>query len=411
MEFPKLIKIRQKFDTSKITDIENEILNEFGLIEADKKIKQGMNIAVTAGSRGISNIDLIISTICKYVKSKGANPFVVPAMGSHGGATAEGQIKILEKLGITKESVNAPIVSSMEVVKLGDTSNKSPVYMDKNAYNSDGIIVVNRVKPHTDFSGPTESGLLKMIAVGLGKQKGCASMHTYGLGETIPKAAKVALKKAPILMGLAILENSKDETYKLKAVLPESFEEQEKKLLIEAKSIVPKIPCDYLDILVVNEMGKTYSGTGMDTKVIGRMKVFGEVEPEKPSIKKVVVLNLSESSYGNALGIGLADITTKKLVDAIDYDAMYANIISTTFLERGKTPVTLPDDENAIYTALNTIGSVKPENAKLAIIHNTLNLEELYVTESVLSSINAESIEVLDTNVIVKFNEKGNLII
>lgn len=408
-DYPKLYKIRQKFDNTKIENITEEIIKELDLINAKNIINPGMKIAVTAGSRGISNIALIIKSICSYIKECGANPLVIPAMGSHGGATAEGQEKVLKKLGITEETVGAPIASSMEVIQLGTTPNGSPVYMDANAYNSDGIIVVNRVKPHTDFIGDTESGLLKMISVGLGKAKGCSAMHDYGLTNTIPQAARIALKKAPILLGMAILENSKDETYKLKALLPEKLEEEEKGLFKEAKSLVPKIPIDRLDILVVEEMGKMFSGTGMDTKVIGRMKVYGEKEPESPSINKIVVLNLAESSYGNALGVGLADITTKKLVDSIDYEAMYANLLPTTFLERGKIPVTMASDEKAIEAAFNTIGSVKPMEAKLAIIKNTLNLKELYVTEAALNEIDKDSIEILEQEIEIKFDENGNL--
>lgn len=408
-DYPKLYKIQQKFNNAKIDNIEEEIIKELNSINGKYIIKPGMRIAITAGSRGISNIALIIKAICSFVKENGAEPIVIPAMGSHGGATAEGQENVLKKLGITEEAVGAPIVSSMEVVELGKTSNGSPVYMDENAYKSDGIILVNRVKPHTDFIGDTESGLLKMISVGLGKEKGASAMHGYGLASTIPSAAKIALEKAPILMGMAILENSKDETYKIKALLPEYIEKEEKELFKEAKNLVPKIPTDKLDILIVEEMGKMFSGTGMDTKVIGRMMVFGEEEPESPSINKVVVLNLSEASHGNALGIGLADITTKKLVDSIDYEEMYANLLATTFLERGKIPVTMANDEKAIESAFKTIGSIKPTCAKLAIIKNTLNLKELYVTESVLNEINKDKIKILEQGIEIKFDQEGNI--
>ncbi|MCY6484129.1 lactate racemase domain-containing protein [Clostridium aestuarii] len=407
MEYPKMYKVRQNFDNSKIRDIKKEIIKECGLINIGEKITPGMKIAVTAGSRGISNISEIIKIVCDYLKNLGAHPFIIPAMGSHGGASANGQVNVLKKLGITEKSMGYPIFSDMETIFLEQTEDGAPVYMDKNAYYSDGIVVVNRIKPHTDFNGDTESGLLKMISVGLGKAKGCSSMHTYGLRKTIPKAAKIAMDKAPILFGIAILENSKDETYKLKAVLPDEFEKVEKKLLNEVKNIVPKLPSDFYDILIIKEMGKMFSGTGVDTKVIGRMMVFGEEEPKKPVIKKIVILNLSDSSYGNALGIGLADITTKKLVDKIDFDAMYANVIPTTFLSRAKIPITMINDKKAIETAFETIGSVIPKEAKIAIIDNTLQLEELYVSEMVLKDL--DKIQILNSDVSLKFDDQGNI--
>lgn len=405
----KLTKIKQKFNTAKIGNIEEEIYEQFNSIDATRNIKQGMKIAVTAGSRGIANIDMIIFSVCKYLKEAGGEPFIVPAMGSHGGATAEGQINVLKKLGITEETMGVPIISSMEVMELGRTSNNAPVYMDKNAYYADGIVVVNRVKPHTDFRAKTESGLLKMISVGLGKEKGARSMHSHGLSSTIPEAAKISIKKASIMMGLAITENAKEETWKLEAIYPESFEKREAELLLEVQNNIPRLPSDVLDVLVVGEIGKMFSGTGMDTKVIGRMKILGEEEPEIPAIKKIVAADLADSSYGNALGIGLADITTKKLVDAIDFEATYANTIPTTYLERSKIPVTMKNDKHAIEVALSTIGDVDPDKVKMAIIKNTLDIQELYVTSDVLTDIDSDKIEIMCEDVPLTFDNEGNL--
>lgn len=412
MSFPKVYKIKQKFNTDKIENIEEEIRSQFDKIRVQDIVKPDMRVAVTAGSRGIANIQRILRTVCEYLKSLGAHPFIVPSMGSHGGATAAGQVKVLEKLGITEESIGVPILSSMDVVELGETSKGVKVYMDKIAYNSDGIVVVNRVKPHTDFSGEIESGLLKMIAVGLGKDKGCSAMHAGGLADTIPEAAKMALEKAPILFGLAILENSNDETYKLKALLPMDFEREEKLLLKEAKSLVPKLPVDELDILVVQKMGKNYSGTGMDTKVIGRVRVFGEREPEVPRINKIVVLDLDEKSYGNALGVGLADIITRRLYEKIDFNVTYANTIPTTYLERAKIPIVISDDREAILTALKTIGNVPIKEVKLAIIKNTLHLDELYMTKAAINAIRDKSaVEIIKEDVELTFDEKNCLML
>ena len=248
MEFEKKIDIddirlnlvSQKFNTFKIEDVRDEVFRELDRLNAKDLITPNMKIAITAGSRGISNIPIIMKAICDYIKDAGGDPFIVPSMGSHGGATAEGQRHVLTELGITEESMGCPILSSMDVVKLGETDRKVPVYMDKNAYSADGIVVVNRIKPHTDFNSDTESGLLKMIAVGLGNAKGCATMHSYGLRTSIPATAKVSMKAVNIMFGLGIVENSRDETYKLKALLPEDFEREEKELLKEAKEIVPK---------------------------------------------------------------------------------------------------------------------------------------------------------------------------
>lgn len=407
MEFPCLYHIRQKFNTEKITEIESEIIRQFEQIQAKELLKPGMRIAVTAGSRGIANIPRIIRTVCDFLKAHQTQPFIVPAMGSHGGATAEGQVKVLSKLGITEETMGVPIVSDMTVVEIGHTPHSVPVYMDKNAYNADGIVVVNRVKPHTDFFDEIESGLMKMIAVGLGKEKGATTMHARGLATNILESARVSLANAPILFGLAIVENAKDETYKLKALLPKDFEAEEKKLLQEAKQIVPHIPADSLDVLVVQEMGKMYSGTGMDTKVLGRIRVFGETEPSSPVINKVVVLDLADNSYGNALGVGLADITTKRLVDKIDFQATYANLIPTTYLERGKIPVVMANDREAIDLAMRTAGDVTPETVKIAVIHNTLHLEELLVSAPLLQAIK-DPVEVLGPWE-MSFTEDGSL--
>lgn len=387
MELPKIVKIRQKFNTSRIEDIPAEVRKQLEAINIEDMAKPGMRIAVTAGSRGIANIALIIKTVCDILKEHGAEPFIVPAMGSHGGATAEGQVKVLAKLGITESTMEVPIISSMEVVEVGRTENGAPVYMDKNAFNADGIAVVNRVKPHTDFSGEIQSGLMKMMAVGLGKHAGCSTMHAYGLAKTIPAAARVDLQKAPILFGLGIVENSKDETYKIKAVLPAELEEQDKMMLRESMSMVPQLPVDDIDLLVVGKMGKMISGTGMDTKVIGRIRVEGEKESERPRIRRLVVLDLDDNSYGNALGVGLADITTRRLFDKIDFKATYANVIPTTYLERGKIPIIMDNDEEAVKTALSTIGRLDSAEARVIIIKNTLHLEEMFVSTKVLDEI------------------------
>lgn len=408
MNYPQMYKIKQKFPTEKLEDITREIGNQFDSIELNKKIKTGGRYAVTAGSRGISNLNLIIKSVCDYIKNCGATPFIVPSMGSHGGATGQGQAELLTHFGITQDKMEAEIISSMDVVTLGATSNGAPVYMDKNAYYSDGIIVVNRVKPHTDFTGNNESGIVKMVAVGLGKEKGASAMHYFDLATTIPLAYEIARKNSPILAGLAIIENTKDETSILKAVKPEDFLEQDAELLKKAYKNVPRLPADDIDVLIVKQMGKEFSGTGMDTKVIGRIYIDGIEEPIVPKIKRLVVLNLSDHSGGNALGMGLADITTKTMLSRIDFNKTFANLFPTTYLKRGKTPVFTDTDKQSYELALKTAGNIKPENAKVVIIENTLHLEEFYVSSAVLEDIKNKDIQILE-QINTYFDEKGNL--
>lgn len=389
-QYPKMFRIRQNIKVEKIDDLRLEVFNQLDSLNLKSIIKPGNEIAVTAGSRGISNIDKIIKHVCDYVKSLNGIPFIVPAMGSHGGATAEGQRLVLKKLGITEETMGCEIRSSMDTVQLENAENGAPVYMDKNAFNSDGIISVNRIKPHTDFLASNESGIVKMVAVGLGKEKGASAMHGFDLASTIPLAFNVALKHAPIIAGLGIIENSKDETYMIKAVLPENFIQEDADLLKIAIQQVPRLPYDDIDVLVVKEMGKMYSGTGVDTKVIGRIRVQGVPEPKSPNVNKMIILRLSPYSYGNALGIGLADITTKELVDKIDYESMYVNLIATTYLERGKVPPHFDTEKSAIDVAFKTLGKIKSEDSRVMIIENTLHLTELIVSESIYKEIKNE---------------------
>ena len=391
--YPELYRVKQQLEKRCISDVKTEVYKELDKLNIGDKV-QNKTIGVTAGSRGICNIDKIVKSIVDYVKEHGGKPFIIPAMGSHGGATAEGQTEVLHGYGITEESMGCPIKSSMETVELGTTENGAPVYFDKTAYESDGVIVCNRVKPHTDFSADNESGIVKMIAIGLGKEKGCSAMHAFGLAKTIPLSAKVSLKKAPILCGLGIVENSCDETYLIEGVEPEDFIEADARLLKLSKELVPHLPDDDIDLLIVKEIGKMYSGTGMDTKVIGRIRVRGEIEPEKPDIKMLVALRMNEHSYGNALGIGLADITTKSLVDQIDQKSMYSNLIATTFLERGKIPVYFDTEKESIENAMNVLsrqGAVK----RMIIVENTLNIETLIVSKDIYEA-HKDRLEILE---------------
>ena len=406
--YPKMYLVRQHLNSEKIADIKAAVWGELDRIGIREKIKKDSEIAVCAGSRGINNIDKIVKAAVDYVFDCGANPFIVPAMGSHGGATAQGQKDVLHKYGIDEETMGCEVRSDMEPVLLGEAENGAPVYFDKNAYGSDGIIVVNRVKPHTDFLAKNESGVVKMCAVGLGKEKGATAMHGYNLGETIPLSFKVSLEKAPYLAGIAIIENSVDETYMIKAMKPENFLEEEAELLEVAKQQVPHFPVDRLDVLIVKEMGKMYSGTGVDTKVIGRIMVQGVPEPETPKISKIALLRLSPNSYGNAVGIGLVDLTTQKLVDDIDYEAMYINLVPTTYLERGKVPPHFATEEETVGAAFRTLGRIKSEEARVIVCENTLHINKLLVSEAVYNEIK-DKVDLLDEDVKWTYNDNSEL--
>jgi len=414
IDFPKMVKIRQKFRAPVIKDVKGEVSKQIKNSRLKERIKPKDKVAITAGSRGIRHIAEIITTVVKEVKDLKGDPFIVPSMGSHGGATAEGQIAVLKSYGITEDSVGAPILSSMEVVKVGEIKGDVPVFMDKIAFNSDAIIVVNRVKPHTSFRGPVESGLMKMLAIGLGNHAGASLVHSFGsrgLREMVPAAARVMLKKAKVALGIAILENAYDETAKIVAVEPEDFEKVEPGLLEEARQLMPHLPFDEIDLLIVDEIGKNISGTGMDTNIIGRLMIRGEKEFEKPQIDKIVVLDVTPESHGNAIGVGLADITVKRLVDKIDYHATYTNVLTSGFLNRANIPPTFQTDKEAIATALRTFKRIKPQRARVVRIKNTLHLERVYISEALLEEAKErEDIEILGELEEMAFDSEGNLL-
>ncbi|PKP61166.1 DUF2088 domain-containing protein [Candidatus Atribacteria bacterium HGW-Atribacteria-1] len=393
MENLKLIKIHQKFDNKKLNNIPEFICKELKRIQLDRKIMPGMKVGITVGSRGIDNLQLIIKSIIYEIKKRKGIPFIVTSMGSHGGATAEGQKEILTNYGITEESMGVPIKASMEVVKLGRLENGLPVYFDKIAYNADGIIVVNRVKVHTAFKAEIESGLHKMLSVGLGNHEGAKLVHylgVKGIQDYMVEFAEVILKKAPILAGFAILENAYDETYKIVGAKTEEFYQVEKELLKECKQILPQLPVKNIDILIIQEMGKNISGTGMDTNIIGGIKGFKKGEYEPPQIKKILVLDLTPETHGNALGVGMAHMITKRLYEKIDLKATNMNTITTTFLDRARIPMAFDTDKEAIEVGLKTIWNLPGTKPRIIIIKNTLKLDQMYVTEPIWEEIKSE---------------------
>ena len=354
------------------------------------QIKPGSKIAIAVGSRGIANIDTIVKEVVDAVKRAGGTPFIIPAMGSHGGATAEGQRAILAGYGIIEEKMGAPVCSSMETTYLADAHCEPafPVFLDRYAYESDGVIVINRVKPHTDFHSAHESGIVKMLVIGLGKQRQAEIMHRFGaagLAELIPHAAQTILSSGKILCGIAILEDGFDNTSDIVFSSPNDFFAVDGELLKRSRLMIAKLPFENIDILIVDEIGKNISGSGMDTNVIGRMRIHGQ-EDSMPFCRLIVALDLTKASHGNAIGIGLSDITTQRLCKKINWDATNANVITSGFLQRGFLPVVAENDEEAIAIALNS-ESFDSSTLRLVRIKNTLVLDEIYVSYSLLEGL------------------------
>jgi len=410
INFPKMLRVTRKLNAPALDNIEKTIRDEVRNVLSKISVKAGGKIAVAVGSRGIGDLPMIVGTVISELKEKGLNPFIVPAMGSHGGATAEGQREVLKHYGITEKNMDAPIRASMEVVKIGKTSKGIPVYFDKIAFESDGIIPINRIKKHTDFIGPIESGLCKMLAIGLGKEMGAINIHRVGppnLAKIIPEIAQIIINETPILFGVAIVENSYHKIAKIKVILASDFITEETKLLEFANSLLPKVPVD-TDLLIVDEMGKDISGGGMDPNVIGRVSINGDKESNKPKIFRVVVLDVTELSNGNVSGLGVADFTTKHLIDKIDFEVFYTNELVSGLTETGKIPMALATDRDAIAAGLNSCWMVSAEKARVIRIKNTMILDKFYISEALRNDIEKLSdIISIGTPRAMRFNKDG----
>lgn len=394
--FPDMVRVRQLFPHERVENLERELLVQ--LRGAQLMLPAGASVAIAVGSRGVANLGLLVRTVAGFLRTQGYLPFIVPAMGSHGGATAEGQAAVLAGYGITEEAVGAPVRSSMETVELSSEGVGNRVFMDRLAYEADATILVNRVKPHTDFHGSHESGLLKMACIGLGKKSQAEEIHNYGVqglkNRILPTALRV-LASGKIALGVAVVENAYDETMVLRVVHPGSFEAVEKELLETARSALPTLPTESLDILLLDEMGKEISGVGMDTNVIGRIRIPGESDPAAPRIGSVVVCDLTAASHGNAIGIGLADVATRRLFEKIDFRATYENVITSSFYERGKIPMLAENPADAAGMALRSCGLGPREagaaRARIVRIRNTARLDELMVSPSVATELQESS--------------------
>ena len=413
MNLPKMYQIRQRFDHTRVKDIRATIKTELSGLPWSA-IQPGQRVAITAGSRGIADIAEILGAIVEFIKSLNADPFLFPAMGSHGGATAEGQVAMLEQLGVTEASVKAPIISSMEAEEIGFTEDSVPVCLDKNALTADHIVVVNRIKSHTKFKAPIESGLMKMMAIGMGKQKGAELYHKaavqYTFFKIITDAARMILTKAPVICAVGILENAYGQTAKISALNTDEIESKEKDLLLLSKKMMAKLPFDEIDLLIIDEMGKDISGVGIDPNITGRNRDLLSVFAHPAQVKRLFVRDLTDRSKGNATGIGLADVTTKRLVDKIDYGATYKNCITGISLEKAAVPMYFETDREAIEVALCSIGLIPAAKSKIVRIKNTLRLDTAEVSEAYAEMFQRRpDLEIIDGLYPMEFNSENNL--
>ena len=404
MGYPKWIRVRQNLDRKRVDDPYRSTYDQLASLSDNLFAYRDARIAITAGSRYISNLIPITKAVVDYISSKGGHPFLVPAMGSHGGATDHGQVKVLEEIGLTEGKLGVPVHSSMEVVRLGTVEN-IPVYIDKNAYDADGIVVINRIKAHQVFKGEIQSGLNKMLVVGLGKKEGADAVHASGRTDVLGALGDFIRSAVPVIFGVAILENSYDETRDVAVVAPDKFKECDTVWAKESRSIMPKIPIRQLDLVIVEQMGKDISGSGMDTNVIGftrRLVISGQVAVP------LAVLDLTEKTEGNAMGIGLADFTTKRLVEKIDYHATYTNVLASGIYSAGRIPVTFENDKEILDAVIHK--AEHPEKARIIRIKNTLQLDQFLATEALSGEVlRQEQLEICGELMETRFDEKGNL--
>ena len=415
MALPKMTRIQQQFEAPVLTALPAAIHAELERINAASIVHPGDTVAITAGSRGVANVATAVKATADYLKTIGAKPFVIPAMGSHGGATPEGQRSVLEHYGITEETAGVPVKATMDVVELGKTELGLPVFLDRLAAEADYVVPLNRIKAHTDFNGSIESGLMKMMVIGLGKQKGANLYHRaffqYGFENVITAVGGFMLDTGRIAFGIGLLENAHEQTAKAVAMPASQLLQTERQLLVEAKSLMGRLPFDELDLLIVDWVGKNISGTGMDTNVIGRMMQNFEPEPAKPAILRIFVRDLTEESDGNATGIGLADFTTTRLVNQIDRRATYMNGITALGPQKSKIPFYYDTDKEAISVALDTIGLTAPEDARVIRIESTLRLTELDISEALLADAKLHSsLQVIGEPEPFDFDAAGNLL-
>lgn len=409
---PGMCRVRQRFDRDGISDVAAVLREKLNDEKLKARIRPGMRVVLTGSSRQIANMPLILKKLAAFVRAQGGEPCIIPAMGSHGGATAEGQKALLEGYGITEDYCGCPILSSMETVRVGQLPDGDEVRMDRFAHEADAVIVVGRIKAHTAFRGTYESGLVKMMAIGMGKRAGADSLHRAGfgkMGERLPLYAKVVFDNCNVIFGVAPIENEFDQTCRIEVIPAEEIFDREPELLRYAKSRLPRILLPETDVLIVGEIGKNFSGSGMDPNVTGTFGTpyaTGGIQKQR-----VVVLDLSEQTHGNFIGLGMADTTTKRAFEKLDTNAAYFNMLTSTVLCVGKIPMVLEDDKLAIQAALKTLTQVDREHIRVVYLKNTLSLETIMVSEALLEQVRGrDDMEILEQPHPLSFDSEGRLL-
>lgn len=408
---PKMFRVRQIFPCEKLDDVRAGTLAQLARLRLPDLA--GKRVCLTAGSRGIANMPLILRSAVDFLRERGAEPFLVPAMGSHGGGSADGQTAILADYGITAETVGAPVVSGMGVVDLGATSSGFTVYCDANAAAADYILPINRIKPHSEFKAPIESGLCKMLVIGLGKHKGCSAMHRLGMEAfpaLLPEAAEVFLSTGKILAGIGVVENAQDETMLVEAVPPDRFLERERELLALAKKVLPRFLLSRIDVLIIEEIGKDIGGGGMDTNITGR-PASGMPGFDACPIGRIVVLNISTRSHGNGSGMGMADVVTVDFMKQLDLGATYTNHLSSRIIDGGRIPIVANSDRDAVWMAAHCCGMANADDVRYVQITNTLRMSEILLSESYLEEVSDNpGFKVLSDPEPMHFDVRGRLL-
>ena len=414
LTLPRMFRLKQTFLRPQVADIPGSTRAELTKLRLDRTLRAGQKIGITVGSRGIQNLLPILLATVGFIKEHGCEPHLLAAMGSHGAGTAQGQQEVLDSLGITEEALGAKVVTCADCRIIAHTPSGLPVFVLASALTMDGIVVVNRVKTHTSFKGAVESGLVKKLVVGLGGPKGAQHFHGFGPGELphlLVEIGETLLGKLPILGGLGIVENAYEETAVIRGIEGNDLIAQESALLSYSKTLMPSLPAEKIDLLIVQQMGKNFSGTGMDTNIIGRARIHGVPEPEKPSIKRIAVFDLSEQSHGNATGIGMADFVTQKIVDKIDRQATYLNCLTSTFVTRAAIPMYFDTEKKLLEAALYSLSGIAPDKLRIVMVPNTLFVTECFVSETLVPELEASGMITDPESLDIKFDSDGSMML
>ncbi len=414
IQLPKMVDIEQKFMNQPIADIETAVIDQINRPEIAATIKSGASIAVGVGSRGVANIEALTRATVKAIKQRGGKPFIFPAMGSHGGATAEGQEDLLAGYGVIEANVGAPVRATMDTVLVTTMPDGTNLYMDRYAHEADGVVLINRIKPHTDFKGAIESGIIKMMVIGMGKIQGATILHTeHGMStfaDVLPPAATELMAHIPFMFGVGCVEDGYENTAVIEAILSDNLIEREQALQQQAKNMMARLHFPEIDVLIIEQMGKDISGAGMDPNVIGRgtRASFGF---NTPKVTKIVALDLTKKTKGNATGLGLADVITSRLFKEINFEYTYANVITSAYLDAGAIPLVMKTDADAIRLAVKTTPRVNPQNARIVHIRDTLTLDKIRVSEPLLQLVKQdERLSQLGEGMSMDFEENGRLV-